>query len=375
MTSIRKTLCVLTACLTPLTLLADPAVKVRTIQHGELEGGRSLEEYRLLSPSGHEVRILNLGATLHRVRVPDRNGKIDDVTLYLDRPQDYAKGHPLFGSIVGRYANRIAGGSFTIDGKEHVLERNVGGRDHIHGGRQGFQKRLWKGSTSSEAGRASVVLEYTSANGEAGFPGRLETRVTYTLDTTGTLRLEYLAKTDRPTHVNLTQHAYWNLAGAGSGDVLDHVLRLHASRVLEADGRRFPTGKILPVEGTPLDFRQPRRIGERVKEAEGENYDDCFVIDPGEGPAPRPAARLVDPSTGRVLEVLTTQPGVQVYTAKGLGPRWKSSAGTYGPYHGVCLETQHFPDSPGHPHFPSTLLRPGETYRHVTLFRFGIAER
>jgi aldose 1-epimerase len=291
------------------------------------------------------------------------------VTLYLDRLEDYEAGHPLFGSIVGRYANRIAGAAFSIDGQQFELTRNMGA-DHIHGGNNGFHKLVWAARPVQLADRAGVELSHASPDGHEGYPGTLRVRIQYLLTADNSLVMEYWAKTDKPTHLNLTNHAYWNLCGAGAGDVLSHRLTIHADKVVVADSKRFPTGEIRSVADTPLDFRTPHLVGERIAQAVDENYDDCYVLSAESRREPALAARVVDPESGRGMEVFTTQPGVQLYTAKGLGNQLRAADGPYGPYHGLCLETQHFPDSPNHPAFPTTLLRPDEEFHQVTIHRF-----
>jgi len=337
---------------------------------GRLPDGRAVTLYTLVHPSGLRVQVMNYGATLVGVQTPDRSGRMDEITLRLDRLEDYLGGHPLLGSVVGRYANRISGAAFTIDGTAYALEANAG-RHHIHGGREGLQQQLWDAEPLREADAVGVRFTHVSPDGHAGYPGRLEVSATYRLSASGDLELVYGASTDKPTHVNLTNHVYWNLAGAGSGEVLDHVLQLHADRYLVPDADKIPTGELRPVAGTPLDFREPTAIGARIEAVDGRNYDHCYVLD-GEVGTLRPVARVTDPSTGRVLEVWTTQPGVQVYTAKHLGPQLGFRGTPFGPYHGLCLETQHYPDSPNQLAFPSSLLRPGESYRHRTRFRFGL---
>jgi aldose 1-epimerase len=336
---------------------------------GATPDGVTVEQYTISNSHGVKLRVLTYGATITGVWVPDRAGRIDNVTLYLDNWDAYLQGHPLFGSVVGRYANRIAGASFEIDGQRFQLTQNLG-QDHIHGGRAGLHTVVWQGRLFREHDRAGVELAHTSPDGHEGYPGTLALTVRYLLTTDNRLVMEYEATTDRPTHVNLTNHAYWNLAGAGSGDVLEHELTIPADRSVVADERRFPTGELREVTGTPLDFRTPHRIGERIDQLPDRNYDDCYVLNRAASESLTLAARVIDPSSGRGMEVHTTQPGVQLYTARGLTDRYGAGDRKYGPYHALCLETQHFPDAPNQPHFPSTLLRPGETYRHVTIHRF-----
>ncbi len=350
------------------TAAAEPP-QVRVEPAGTLRDGTPVDQYTLTNSNHVEVRVLTYGATLTAVIVPDRRGQCRNVTLYLDRLEDYEAGHPLFGSVVGRYANRIAGAAFSLDGQRFELTRNMGA-DHIHGGNEGFHKLVWAARPVQLADRAGVELTHESPDGHEGYPGRLRVRVQYLLTADNALVMEYWATTDKPTHLNLTNHAYWNLRGAGAGDVLDHRLTIHSDKVVVADAKRFPTGEIRSVADTPLDFRTPHLVGERIAQAVDENYDDCYVLSAESRREPALAARVVDPESGRGMEVFTTQPGVQLYTAKGLGTQLRAADGPYGPYHGLCLETQHFPDSPNHPAFPTTLLRPDEEFHQVTIHRF-----
>jgi aldose 1-epimerase len=348
-----------------------PTVDVQAETVGALPDGTEIDQYTLSNPSQMQVTLLTYGATITGVSFPDRQGTVRNLTLFLDTIDDYLAGHPLFGSLVGRYANRIAQAAFTIDDQTFALTANTG-QHHIHGGHQGFHKIVWQAKTIRQDDRAGVELTHTSPDGHEGYPGNLAVKVHYWLTTDNQLVMEYWAESDKPTHVNLTNHAYWNLAGAGSGNVFEQVMMINADQYVEADAERFPTGAIKSVEGTPLDFRAPQSIGSRINQLPDANYDDCYVLNKIPGDEPSLAARVVDPASGRVMEVYTTAPGVQFYTAKWLSDQYRSQQGTYGPYHGFCLETQHFPDSPNHPHFPSTLLRPGETYHQVTVHRFRI---
>ena len=340
---------------------------------GQMPDGTEVLLFTLANAAGLEAKVMTYGATLVSVKAPDRRGNLDHITLHLDSLEDYLAGHPLFGSVVGRYANRIAGARFTIDGVEYPITPNAGG-NHIHGGKLGFQKIVFEAKPFFEDDVAGVHLSHTSPDGHEGYPGTLDTTVTYSLTNNGSLIMAYVAHTDKPTHLNLTNHAYWNLAGAGSGDVLGHVLMLNADRYLPSDDRRMPLGNIEPVAGTPMDFTEPETIGARVDRVQGENYDHCYVLNKESGKRLSLAAKVMEPKTGRVMEVYTTQPGVQLYTAKGLNGRLGADGKSYGPYHGFCLETQHYPDSPNRPAFPSTVLRPGETYEQVTIHKFSVVD-
>jgi len=310
------------------------------------------------------VRLASLGATLVSLEAPDREGKLSDIVLGFDSPQEYeSPRNPYFGGIIGRCANRIAGARFELDGREHALAANEG-RHHLHGGRKGFDRRVW----SARIGADQVMFERRSPDGEEGYPGTLEVRATYALVSDGELTLGYHATTDAATVVNLTQHAYFNLAGAGT--ILDHEIEVFASRFVAVDGELIPTGELSDVARTPFDFRAPRHIGERMGELErtsARGYDLCFALDK------RPdelalACRLRDPRSGRTLELFTTQPGLQLYTGNHLG-ELAGKGGVIPRFGGVCLEAQHFPDSVHHPRFPSVVLRPGERYRHLTRYR------
>lgn len=318
------------------------------------DGGPEVDLYTLTNGLGLEARIMTLGATLTTVTAPDRHGQAALVTLHKDSFEEYLKGHPLFGSVVGRYANRIAGARFTIDGVEHRVEANAG-KHHIHGGRKGFQWLVWKAEPIREDQAVGVRLQLTSPDGDAGFPGTVRVAMSYRLTQANELVMEYTATTDKPTHVNLTNHAYWNLAGAG--DVMGHELFLDADHYLPSDADLIPTGEVRPVKGTPMDFTRARTIGSRIDQVDRRRYDHCYVLNRKPGQEPTLAARVVEPKSGRVMEVHTTQPGVQFYTGN---PR------------GLCLETQHYPNTPNEPKFPSTLLRPGQTYREVTIHKFSV---
>lgn len=338
---------------------------------GEMPDGTPIERYTLTNVNGIEAQIMTYGATLIAVKVPGRDGHVENVTLYLDTFADYLKGHPLFGSVVGRFANRIAGAKFEVDGTVYSLTPNAG-KNHIHGGRNGFQSIVWQAAPIPEPGRIAVDLTHASPDGHEGYPGNLEVRVRYELTNDNELILEYTAKTDKPTVLNLTNHAYWNLAGAGSGDVLNAMLTLNADYYLPSDRDKIPTGEILPVKDTPMDFTKPATVGSRIGQVDGENYDHCYAVKKETGQDLAFLARVYDPASGRVMEVQTTQPGVQLYTASHLSDRYKAGGKSYGPYYGLCLETQNYPDAPNKPHFPSAILRPGEVYQHTTIFKFSV---
>jgi aldose 1-epimerase len=339
-----------------------PGLHVEREVFGRMPDGTEIELFTLGNAAGIEARVMTLGATLVTVKVPDRDGKLDVITLHKDTLDEYLGGHPCMGSVVGRYANRIADARFTIDGVEHQVTQNAG-KHHIHGGgrKDGFHWAVWKAKPIEEEHGVGVELTLTSPDGQAGFPGRLEVTMTYRLTADNELIMEYEATTDKPTHVNLTNHAYWNLAGADSDqDVLGHVLTLQADEYLVPDKVKMPTGEIRPVQGTPMDFTTPKTIGSRVEQTEFGCYDHCYVIAQPPGKLDvHPCARVEEPTSGRVMEVATTQPGVQLYT---------------GNRRGLCLETQHYPNAPNEPKFPTTVLRPGEKYHQVTVHRFSTKE-
>lgn len=355
----------------PLLSSATPDVKQAT--YGQLPDGTPIELYTLINDNGLEAEIMTYGATLIAIRTPDREGDLKNITLFLDTFDDYFKGHPLFGSVVGRYANRIAGAHFVLDGIEHFITPNAG-KNHIHGGRQGFQKKVWQAFPVKASAFAGVLLKYFSPDGDEGYPGNLNVSVSYKLTNKDELVIAYEAKTDKPTHVNLTNHAYFNLAGAGSGDVLDHELMLNADFYLAAHPNKIPTGEIVSVQDTPMDFRMTSTIGSRIDQVEDENYDHCYVLNKNTPRQLSLAARAYDPQSGRLMTVRTTHPGVQLYTAKGLSDRYQGAGKPYGSYHGFCLETQHFPDTPNRAYFPTTELRADETYNQTTIFQFAVKD-
>lgn len=338
---------------------------VERIPFGTMPDGRPVALFTLTNASGMTVRFAEYGGTITSIEVPDLEGVPGNVILGFDSLEGYL-GTAFVSSLIGRYGNRIAGGRFTIDGQEYQLPLN-NGPNHLHGGPNGFHRQVWEVEPFSNADAAGAVLSYTSPDGDEGFPGTLEARVTYTLTNDNELVLDYHATTDRPTPVNLTHHAYFNLAADPDQDILGHELTLNASHFTPVDSTQIPTGEIVSVAGTPFDFRQPTLIGARIDDDDPQlqpdaGYDLNWVLDrEGDvaGDAPSLAARVHDPVSRRVLEVLTTQPGIQVYT--GFRDR-----------HAIALETQHFPDSPNHPSFPSTIVRPGAPYRSATVFRFSV---
>jgi aldose 1-epimerase len=342
-------------------------LKINKEAMGRTADGVEVDLYTLTNANGLRVKVMTYGATIIGVETPDRNGRIENITLSLDSLDDYLKGHPCLGSTIGRYANRIARGKFSIDGVEYPLAVN-NGPNHLHGGIKGFDKVVWHAQPRQTAEAAGVAFSYESADGEEGYPGRLKAEVVYSLTNDNELRMEYSATTDRTTVVNLTNHAYWNLADGGASEVFGHELQICADRYLPTDAGLIPVGSPKSVAGTPLDFTQPRTIGSQINEAGG--YDHCYVVNRGLR-EPSLAARVVEPNSGRVMEVFTTEPGIQLYTANGLNGSLGSGGKKYRKYSALCLEAQHYPNSPNRPDFPSTLLKPGETYRQLTVHRFS----
>jgi aldose 1-epimerase len=343
---------------------------IQTSQFGRLPAGEPVDLYSLSNSSGMVAKITNYGAMLTQLHVPGKTGQSVGVVLGFDNLPQYLAGHPYLGPTIGRVGNRIAAGRFTLDGRSYELARNENGVHHLHGGKKGFDKALWKGEPVAGKDQASVRFTYRSPDGEEGFPGNLDVTVIYTLTDAKELKIEYAATTDQPTPVNLTNHSYFNLAGAGSGDILSHELMLAADRYTPADETLIPTGQIAEVRGTPLDFTKPTTIGSRIAQVPG-GYDHNWAL---RGPAGvlSPAARVFEPVSGRVMEILTTEPGIQFYSGNFLDGHNVGKAGkVYRKRYGLCLETQHYPDSPNRPAFPSTVLDPGQTYRHTTEYRFA----
>jgi len=338
--------------------------------------GKDVFLYRLANANGMEVRAMSYGATIVSLRVPDRNAQSDDVVLGFDTLDGYLAPEPYFGAVVGRYGNRIAKGQFTLDGTTYRLATN-NGPNHLHGGVKGFDKVVWEAEPFDRDGRSGIVFSHRSPAGDEGYPGTLDAKVTYMLTPANELIVDYVATTDKATPINLTQHSYFNLAGAGSRDILDHRLTLDAARFTPVDATLIPTGALAPVEGTPFDFRGATAIGARIGADDpqlkfGNGYDHNFVLNGTAGQL-RHVASVEEPTSGRTLDISTTEPGVQFYTGNFLdGTLTGKSGRVYKQRYGFCLETQHFPDSPNHPAFPSTILRPGERYQTKTVFAFGV---
>ncbi|MDZ4780029.1 MAG: aldose epimerase family protein [Planctomycetia bacterium] len=351
---------------------SEPTMKMTKEPFGRTAAGQEVDLYTLTNANGMRVKIMSYGAIVVSVEVPDRDGNVANVNLGFDNLEMYLKGHPYFGATIGRYGNRIAKGKFTLDGKEYTLAVN-NGPNHLHGGLKGFDKVVWKvaaGTVDDEQQAAHLILHHSSPDGDEGYPGKFDVTVIYTLTDENALQIHYLAKTDKPTVFSLTNHCYWNLAGAGNGDVLKQELTLNCDKYLPIDATQIPRGEERDVTGTPMDFRKSTAIGARIAQVEGGGYDHCYVINGYDGKSPQLAARVVDPASGRVMEITTTEPGIQLYTGNGLGDDAGSAhAGKHGAF---CLETQHYPDSPNQPKFPSVVLKPGEKYESTTVHRFSV---
>ena len=339
---------------------------------GKSPEGTGIELFTLKNARGMEARIMTWGATVVSLRVPDSKGRLGDIVNGFDNAESYFNHGAYFGALIGRYGNRVAKARFTLDGREYKLYANDGANS-LHGGKRGFDKRVW---TPIHVDDHSVELRYLSRDGEEGYPGNLTVTVRYTVTPENELRIDYTATTDKDTVLNLTNHSYFNLAGAGNGTILDEEIEIHASKFSPVDAGLIPLGRPAAVAGTPMDFRKPMKIGARIDSAYdqlklGKGYDHNYVLDrPGDGLAF--AARVYDPRSGRVMEVLTTQPGVQFYTGNFLDGTLKGKEGkVYIRRSALCLETQHFPDSPNKPEYPATELKPGATFRSTTVYRFS----
>jgi aldose 1-epimerase len=339
--------------------------------------GNPIELFKLANGHGMELEVMTYGGIIRSLKVPDRTGAVADVVLGFDGPEGYLGDPPppYFGALIGRYGNRIAKGKFTLDGQTYTLATN-NAPNHLHGGNKGFDKVLWTAAPRQSSEGASLVLTRTSPDGEEGYPGTLQARVTYTLTDRNELVIEYHATTDKPTPVNLTNHSYFNLAGEGSGDILGHELMIDADRYTPVDDTLIPTGELASVADTPFDFRKATAIGARINQdnpqlKNGKGYDHNWVLN-RQGTGLQLAARLSDPKSGRTLEIRTTEPGLQFYSGNFLDGTIKGKGGhAYALRSGLCLETQHFPDSPNHPAFPSTILKPGQSYDSKTVFTFS----
>jgi aldose 1-epimerase len=340
-------------------------------QFGKFADGNVADLYTLTNKNGLVMKVTNYGGTVTSLTTPDKDGKMADIVLGCGSLQAYLKATAYFGAIVGRYGNRIANGEFVLDGKTYILAKN-NGPNTLHGGLLGFDKKIWDASIINDSAGVGLKLHYMSKDGEEGYPGNLDVTVTYMLTNIDEFLIVYQATTDKETPLNLTHHSYFNLAGAGNGDVLNHRVMINAQKYTVVDSTFIPTGELRDVKGTPLDFTQPQIIGARIKELGGNpvGYDHNYVLNSTEKELPL-IAKVTEPSSGRILEVYSDQPGVQFYTGNFLdGSIIGKDGKTYNQYSGFCLETQKFPDSPNHPEFPDCILKPGEMYKSTTIYKF-----
>ena len=349
----------------------NPKCKVEKSFFGKMPEGDSVMLYTLRNEKDYVVKITNFGGIITEIHTPDKNGKMGNIALGFDNLDQYLAGHPNFGALIGRFVNRIANAQFTLEGETYLLAAN-NGKNSLHGGLKGFDDVLWAPEVISCDERAALKLTYVSPDGEEGYPGTLDVTVTYEL-IMDQLFITYEAETDKATPINLTNHTYFNLACEGT--ILDHILYINATKYTPVNDELIPTGELANVEGTPFDFRKPFVIGERIDEIGGDpgGYDHNFVLD-GSSEEKVLAAKLMDPESGRFVEVITTEPGVQFYTGNFLNGTLSSGDVTYVKNSGMCLETQHFPDSPNQPDFPNSILRPGEKFMSQTIFKFGVEE-
>ncbi|HEV2728635.1 MAG TPA: aldose epimerase family protein [Terriglobales bacterium] len=353
----------------------EAKTKIKQQPFGKTPEGIAVDLYTLTNRRGMEVAITNYGGIVVQLRAPDRKGNLADVVLGYDDLDGYLHDKAYLGALIGRYGNRIAQGSFSLGGKTYTLPRN-NGENTLHGGLKGFNQALWRASEVKSKNGPALQLEYLSKDGEEGFPGNLSVKVLYTLTDKNELQIEYSATTDKETVINLTSHSYFNLAGAGNADILQHQVMLRAEKFTPVSESLIPTGELRSVQNTPMDFRTPMAVGARIDQDDqqlkyGRGYDHNWVLDSGGSKTPTLAATVYEPGTGRELEVWTTEPGVQFYTGNFLDGVKGKGGKAYLRRYALCLETQHFPDSPNHPNFPSTVLKPGEQYHTVTIYKFS----
>ena len=348
----------------------DKKMNIETSSFGTTSDGDEVTLYTCTNQNGLVLKMIDYGAIVVAVETPDREGKMANITQGFDSLAGYLQRHPYFGATVGRFCNRIAKGKFTLDGEEYTLATN-NGPNHLHGGEQGFDKRMWKGEPIQSDTGVGIKFTYTSPDGEEGYPGNLATTVVYTLTNANELKIEFTATTDKATPVNLTNHNYWNLAGAGVGTIKDHELSLTADKALAVDDSLIPTGEMLDVADTPLDFRESHKIGDKLADTglDPVGYDHCYALRSQDGSLAL-AAKVKDPNSGRVMEIHTTQPGIQLYSGNFLDGT--DACGGFNMHQAFCLETQHYPDSPNQGSFPSSILRPGETFSQTTVHKFSV---
>lgn len=356
----------------------DASAGIQTAVFGQVPGAGAAQLFTLTNAKGVSMKVTNYGGIITHLSVPDRKGTLEDIVLGFDSLGGYLQEHPYFGALIGRYGNRIAKGHFTLDSQSYTLAvNNIG--NHLHGGLKGFDKVLWQATPAATPEGPSLLLRYRSPDGEEGYPGNLDVEVRYTLGHDNSLRIDYKATADKPTVVNLTNHSYFNLTGDGNRDILDHALTLQAGRFLPVDKTLIPTGERRLVGNTPFDFTQAHKVGERINATGdeqivfGKGYDHCWVFDRPQDGSLMPLGTLYEAGSGRKVELLTTEPAVQFYTGNFLdGSLHGKKGAVYQFRHGLCLETQHFPDAPNQAGFPSTVLRPGQTYQSTTVYRFTV---
>jgi aldose 1-epimerase len=366
----------LTVGCSPTTKETAVTRKITSEPWGKTKDGEQVDLYTLTNAKGSEAKIMTFGGRVVSLKVPDRAGKFDDVVLGFDKPEGYLGDPPppYYGALIGRYGNRIGGGKFSLNGVSYTLAKNNNGINHLHGGVRGFDKVVWKGK---EGPGQSLELTYTSKNGEEGYPGNLACAVVYTLTDNNELQIDYSATTDKDTVINLTNHSFFNLAGAGEGDILGHQVTIHADKFTPIDKGLIPTGELRSVEGTPFEFRTAHAIGERIEANDeqigfGLGYDHNYALNRS-GSGLETAAKVTEPRSGRIMEVLTTEPGMQFYTGNFLDGKIPGKGGKVYPRRSAfCMETQHFPDSPNKPDFPTVTLKPGGRYQTSTVYRFSV---
>ena len=351
-----------------LTTCGVKKMSIKKQAFGKTADGENVDLYTLTNTNGLKAKIMTYGGIVTSLETPDRNGNFADIVLGCDSLDEYIKGSPYFGALIGRFGNRIAKGKFTLDGVEYTLATN-NGPNHLHGGIKGFDKVVWNAKQMQTDQGPALKLTYRSRDGEEGYPGNLSCTVIYTLTNNNELKISYEAKTDKATVINLTHHSYFNLGGHNSGDILGHELIINADRFTPVDKDLIPTGEIKPVKGTPMDFTKPMAIGSRIKQVQG-GYDHNYVLNSSDGSLAL-AASVYEPKSGRVMEIFTTEPGIQLYTGNFLDGSVKGKGAVYNKHNGFCLETQHFPDSPNKPNFPSVVLKPGEKYTQLTVYKFS----
>jgi aldose 1-epimerase len=358
---------------------SDTGSKITKESFGKTSDGQDVDIYTLTNRRGAEVKITNYGGIITSLKVPDRQGQVGDIVLGFDNLDAYLKDNPYFGAIIGRYANRIARGRFSLNGHQYTLAVN-NGENHLHGGIKGFDKVVWTARSLKVPGGVALQLTYLSKDGEEGYPGNLSVKVIYTITNANELKIEYWATTDKDTVINLTSHSYFNLAGQGNGDILNHQLQINARRFTPTDAGSIPTGELRNVKGTPFDFTSAFRIGDRINDDDqqlqfGKGYDHNFVLNGRTGTL-RQAAVVYESTSGRSMEIWTTEPGIQFYSGNFLDGTLTGKDGkVYQPRYGLCLETQHFPDSPNKPSFPTTVLRRGRHYHTITIYKFKTFSR